>query len=884
MGRILLGPLLLAAFAVLLSGEALAGKSINGARNVASYVHQGEWELGANGATVALQYQMSHRTVPDAVPAAILMASSLTQLGRHSDALRLLAPLGSSAAVIAARGTILLEQGSYSEADAALLRALRDPSALPRVARARVTCERAFVAAQTGDAAAASAGYLDALRLYAASAREKTFFLGEPHVSGSLWDEVAPKQRVVSGPVGNVIAELNRLGEPNANPNYRPESFSAYLDEELLDSFPRAAPFVECLLRAARHEEAAGERELAHAIFQTAIAQAGVLRGLAYTYRPAQAFIAYLEFLERANFDPKRLDQMASFALFAAGQIHPAYSESDIRKPAAPTNSPRMKAFQALNAVRLRALFRSGDMSDENRAEAFEVAQDYQSSIAALALHRNTEGRSNPRDPAVFTKAQHKAFWAQFDRDTPPPKSLVQLRVNPGQLLLVISPGAGIDSGRIWAIGVNRTAWAALGTDRETLRAHVEALRCALDAEMCCTFPTNSRMGAAYRRLAEAFKAEFRLKSVGDCPLRNEHFESSIAYRVFDKIFADPIVRDMVAKADELIIVPQGELASVPFGTLPMNRPQAGRGPAAAASAKWLGLEKSISIYPSISSYAEPHTTPDFNRIRVFGVGDPILGASRAKVRTVDCTQLTSGTRRARGASAGEPMFALLPLPGTRCELLAISKLKGVASRKGSRFLLWEQATEGAVRAAASTKQSLSQAEVLVFATHGLMRGDFGLEEQALVLSTPRRKGPVHTDGFLTLSEIMQIHMQARLVILSACNTGSSGEAAGDAMAGFATAFFRAGAESVLLSQWTVRDDVAAFLMPRLVALMQGEPTIAQCQRGGKGQRSTAEAMRMAMCEARHNEALGADLPADWAPFVLAGGQSKLYEVLDPSK
>jgi hypothetical protein len=573
---------------------------------------------------------------------------------------------------------------------------------------------------------------------------------------------------------------------------------------------------------------------------------------------------------------------MAAFALYAAGELNPAYSESDIRKPAAPTNSPRMRAFQGLNAVRLRALFRSGDMSDETRNEAFEVAQDYQSSIAALAVHRNTPGRTHPRYPAV-TQAQHDAFWAQFDRERPRAYHLAELRVNPGQLLLVISPGAGTDSGRIWAIGAHRTAWAALGADRETLRADIETLRCSLDAEMCCAFPANSRMGAAYRRLVEGFKAEFRLKSVPHCPLRNEHFEASMAYRVFDKIFANPIIRDMVAKADELIIVPQGELASVPFGALPMNQPQAGRGSAAAASAKWLGLEKSISIYPSVYGYAEAHTTPHVDQIRVFGVGDPALGASRAKARTVDCAQSALRTRRTRGVSTGDPMFALLPLPGTRCELLAISRLNGVASGHASRLLLWERASEGAIRAAARPQQALSQAEVLVFATHGLMRGDFGLEEPALVLSRPRRKGPPYTDGFLTLSEIMQMHLQARLVILSACNTGSSGDAAGDAMAGFGTAFFRAGAKSVLLSQWTVRDDVAAFLMPRLVALMLGEPTIAPCQRAWKGERSTAEAMRMAMCEARHSEVLAADLPADWAPFFLVGGQSKLETVSAPS-
>lgn len=876
MRRIRLGMWLLAAFAVLLSGEALAGKSISGARNVAGYVHAGEWELAAEGATVVLPYLMSHRTAPDALPAAILMASSLRQLSRHTEALRLLAPLGSSAAVVAARGTILLEQRDYSQANAAFALALHDPSSLPLPARARITCERAFVAEQTGDAAAAEGGYLDALKLYAAAAREETLFVYKPRVSGTLWDEAAPPPRIMSGPVGDVIAELDRLGEPYQNANYWPEPFLTYFEEEVKDSFPRASPFVDCLVRAGRHKETAGEQELAHAIFQTAIAQAGILEGFGgYTHRPALAFIAYFEFLERSSFDPKRLEKMASFVLFHP--IHPAYSESDIRNPAAPTTSPRMKASQALNAVRLRALFKTGDMSDQIRDEAFEVAQNYQSSIAALAVHRNTEGRVHPRDPAVFTKAQHKAFWAQFDRATPFIKHLVELRPNPRQLLLMISPGAGTGPGRIWAIGAQGAAWAALGTDREILRTDIENLRCALDAEMCCSFPENSRMGAAYHRLVEGFKTEFHLDSVGTCPLRDQHFEASIAYRVFDEIFADPVIRSMVTEVDELIIVPQGEFASVPFGALPMEQPQAGRGPAAAASVKWLGLEKAISIYPSITSYVEGYATAnDNNQIRLFGVGDPVLGASLAVGRTVDCAQYAHRNRRDRGVSTGDPMSALSPLPGTRCELLAISKLKGVTSSQASRLLLWDRATEGGVRAAARTKRPLSQAEVLVFATHGLMRGDFGLEEPALVLSKPRRKGPTHADGFLTLSEIMQLHMQAKLVILSACNTGSSGEAAGDALASFATAFFRAGAESVLLSQWTVRDDVAAFVTPRLVALMLGEPTIAQCQRDGEGRRSTAEAMRMALCEARHSEALGADLPGDWAPFVMVGGRSKL--------
>ena len=86
------------------------------------------------------------------------------------------------------------------------------------------------------------------------------------------------------------------------------------------------------------------------------------------------------------------------------------------------------------------------------------------------------------------------------------------------------------------------------------------------------------------------------------------------------------------------------------------------------------------------------------------------------------------------------------------------------------------------------------------------------------------------------------------------------------------------------MSQWTVRDDVAAFVTPRVVALMLGGATIPQCQRGGAARRSTAEAMRIALCEARQSKALGADLPGDWAPFVLVGGRSNLSSSLGFSK
>ncbi len=79
-------------------------------------------------------------------------------------------------------------------------------------------------------------------------------------------------------------------------------------------------------------------------------------------------------------------------------------------------------------------------------------------------------------------------------------------------------------------------------------------------------------------------------------------------------------------------------------------------------------------------------------------------------------------------------------------------------------------ATETAVR----TNDRLQDSEVLIFATHGLLPEELdGLDEPGLVFTPPERASALD-DGVLSASEATDLKLNARWVILSACNTATA--------------------------------------------------------------------------------------------------------------
>jgi len=107
----------------------------------------------------------------------------------------------------------------------------------------------------------------------------------------------------------------------------------------------------------------------------------------------------------------------------------------------------------------------------------------------------------------------------------------------------------------------------------------------------------------------------------------------------------------------------------------------------------------------------------------------------------------------------------------------------------------------------------------------------------------------------LTMSDVMGVEMQARLVVLSCCHSGR-GEIKAEGVVGIARAFLGAGARSVLVSLWAIDDEATLeFMKSFYLGLAEGK--------------SASESLNHAMKCLRESKKFSA--VKHWAPFVLIG-------------
>jgi CHAT domain-containing protein/tetratricopeptide (TPR) repeat protein len=202
-------------------------------------------------------------------------------------------------------------------------------------------------------------------------------------------------------------------------------------------------------------------------------------------------------------------------------------------------------------------------------------------------------------------------------------------------------------------------------------------------------------------------------------------------------------------------------------------------------------------------------------------------------------------TMPAVALTPGSPPIPLPPLPGSEQEAQAIAQMWQTAPLIGSA------ATETLV------KQKLPQARRVHLATHGLLEyrsptatastADWQIPGAIALATSPT------DDGLLTAGEILQLPLQADLVVLSACDTGQ-GRITGDSVVGLSRALISAGVPSVIVSLWAVPDAPTATLMTEFYRGLQQQP-------------DKARALRQAMLATRaeHPNAL------NWAAFTLLG-------------
>ena len=350
-------------------------------------------------------------------------------------------------------------------------------------------------------------------------------------------------------------------------------------------------------------------------------------------------------------------------------------------------------------------------------------------------------------------------------------------------------------------------------------------------------------------------------------------FDLEDASRLYQELLAP--AADVWQGSGTLLVSANGSLAQLPLALLPTRPVTVHPDPrlpfAEYRDVPWLARQAAVVQVPSVNSLVRLRAMPPGKaaRLTFLGFGDPQFdrlaalkpGVPGPQLRNLAIIHVGAGGKEQQAPSAEDwiPYSAIPPLPDTREEILAIARTLGADPARD--VFLGSQASKKTLASLA-----LEQRRIIAFATHGLVPGDFpGLEEPALALAAPDNPAE---NGFLTLSEILNLKLDADWVVLSACNTAAGAGMGAEALSGLGRGFFYAGSRSLLATHWPVETVSARLLMT------------GTFRRYGAGGVTRAESLRQAMLELMSGQyvdpATGKPLfsyahPIFWAPYELAG-------------
>ena len=259
----------------------------------------------------------------------------------------------------------------------------------------------------------------------------------------------------------------------------------------------------------------------------------------------------------------------------------------------------------------------------------------------------------------------------------------------------------------------------------------------------------------------------------------------------------------------EIIIIPDPLLYRIPFAALTNDKVK--------EETKYLSDTHRIRIVPSLTTLKSIQlSSADYHsETGALIVGDP-------EVRDV--------------YYQGE-LLELDPLPWARKEAQMIGRLVGVKPLVGND----------------ARKQTVLEKMPSVSLIHLAAHGD--AERGEIVLSPISSCGTPHEEDYLlTMAEISQVRLTAKLVVLSCCHS-ASGQIRAEGVVGIARAFLASGARAVLATLWAIDDEATMqFMNSFYERLVHGE--------------SASESLHQAMKWMRENNFSDVRL---WAPFMLIG-------------
>ena len=259
-------------------------------------------------------------------------------------------------------------------------------------------------------------------------------------------------------------------------------------------------------------------------------------------------------------------------------------------------------------------------------------------------------------------------------------------------------------------------------------------------------------------------------------------------------------------EGDELVIVPDGSSFLIPYSALVDQ------------NSRYLSETLRIRLVPSLITLRLLAECPE-DRHSTSGallVGNPWVKTVRIK----GCKPFPQ-------------------LPGAEEEVKMIGKILNIEPLTG------KSATKDRVLS------GLNSVSLVHIAAHG--RTETG--EIILSPNFPSAKRPKEEDFLLTMADVLDAKVHAKLVVLSCCNSGR-GKIKVEGVVGIASAFLGAGARSVIATLWAIDGEATrAFMRHFYDHLVAGK--------------SASKSLHQAMKRMREWEKFNA--VKHWAPFVLIG-------------
>jgi CHAT domain-containing protein len=307
-------------------------------------------------------------------------------------------------------------------------------------------------------------------------------------------------------------------------------------------------------------------------------------------------------------------------------------------------------------------------------------------------------------------------------------------------------------------------------------------------------------------------------------------FQVDLSYELFKKVFGP--VAGKVAKAQRLIYEPDGALISLPAAVFVVDEESVrqfktreavflkGKPVDLYQNVAWLAKNTLVSLSVSPAAFLETRALPRSQAKQLFAAfGAPtVVNPSDPRLFTLMGAGLREASGRCFSQRSGlaNSLYAN-PMNDTAAGIQEIALRLGAAPQDvvlGSSF----------TDAGLLQRTDLSNYKIVFFGTHGLLPGDNScLPEPALVTSL----GVENSDGFLDASEILNLKLDADLVVLSACSTAGTGSASadrtglvgsGEALGGLARDFIYAGGRGLVVSQWSVEAEATLLMMRTMFA------------------------------------------------------------------